>query len=178
VLACFIWVHLCLLCLNNLKDKKDKKVLLFLWCQLCCIFLFQRCHCEVIFLSSTKHLRSSSFLCFFHKILLFFFFFHFCVVEIIFFHYVFNLCLVSNNVFLFVLCNVVKVFVLHFFGCQLLRYYGVFSCVDVANVPTITFVKCIEVIPFFLPFVYLFQFDFVQYPLLMNQIWKNIVLMF
>jgi hypothetical protein len=39
---------------------------------------------------------------------------------------------------------------------------GFVSCVDVANVPTITFVMCIEVIPFFLPFVYLFRFDFVQ----------------
>ncbi len=38
----------------------------------------------------------------------------------------FNLCLVFNNVFLFFLCNVVKVLVLHFFAYQLLWYYGVF----------------------------------------------------
>lgn len=99
-------------------------------------------------------------------------FLHFCVVEVVFFHYVFNLCWFLTMYFLCVMLSRFLSFIVLLVNyCDIMEFV---SCVDVPNVPTITFVICIELIPFFLPFVYLFQFDFVQFFLLMNQIWKKL----
>jgi hypothetical protein len=58
--------------------------------------------------------------------------------------------------------------------CDIMEFV---SCVDVVNVPTITFVICIKLYLSFFLFVYLFQFDFVQCFFIDEPNLKKIVLM-